>query len=103
LAVLRPSEERIHILSLYRPATHEIVARGWTNLQGLTWAADGNAILASSETNAGEALLRVDLTGKVQVLWKQEGSSTSNQVFNGMLGERPFYRAFPGRPPLGSL
>jgi serine/threonine protein kinase len=88
IAVLRPSEERIHILSLYRPATHEIVARGWTNLQSLAWAADGNAILASSEMNTGGALLRVDLTGKVQVLWKHEGSNTSNQVFNGMLGER---------------
>ena len=88
IAVLRPSEERIHILSLYRPATHEIVVRGWTNLQSLTWAANGNAILASSETNTGWALLRVDLTGKVQVLWKHEGSTTSNQVFNEMLGER---------------
>jgi hypothetical protein len=88
IAVLRPSKERIHILSLYRPATHDIVARGWTNLQSLAWAADGNAILASSEMNTGGALLRVDLTGKVQVLWKHEGSNTSNQVFNGMLGER---------------
>lgn len=89
IAVLRPSEERIHIVSLYRPpATHEIVVRGSTNLQSLTWAADGKAILASSETNTGWALLRVDLTGKVQVLWKDEGSRTSNQVFNGMLGER---------------
>jgi hypothetical protein len=38
--------------------------------------------------NTGWALLRLDLADKVQVLWRHQGSSTSNQVFNEMLGER---------------
>jgi serine/threonine protein kinase/Tol biopolymer transport system component len=74
IAILRYSEAKIHVLSLDGQRTREITIQGWDNLQSVSWAADGKGLFASAGTQAGSALLHVDLKGNARVLSRQEGS-----------------------------
>jgi Tol biopolymer transport system component len=72
IAVIKRSEGRIHILSLIGQAPREINVKNWGNLENVDWTADGKALLASSPTQRGHALLRVDFQGNAQLLWEQQ-------------------------------
>ncbi len=74
IAILRYSEARIHILDLAGRAPQDIAVKGWKSFQSVNWAADGKGLLASSATQAGSALLHMDLQGKTRILWTQKGS-----------------------------
>jgi serine/threonine protein kinase/DNA-binding winged helix-turn-helix (wHTH) protein len=74
IAILKYSERPIHILSVDGKPPQEIVVKGWSSLQSVNWAADGNGLFASSATRGGSALLHLDLQGNTHVLWEQKGS-----------------------------
>jgi eukaryotic-like serine/threonine-protein kinase len=64
----------IYIQSLRGQPTSKIEVKGWTSLYNLTWSADATAIFVSADIRGGKALLRVDLQGKVNVLWEDTGA-----------------------------
>jgi len=74
IAVLRRSEMTIHILSLSRQKSREIVGKGWRDLQAVDWAADGTGLFVSSVTEKGSVLLHMDLKGNGQLLWSSNGT-----------------------------
>lgn len=73
IAVLEGLSGRIHILSLTGEAVREINTKGLESTQFINWAADGKAVFVSRPTHRGFELLRVDLTGKSEVLWEERG------------------------------
>jgi eukaryotic-like serine/threonine-protein kinase len=72
IALIKRSEGRIHILSLIGQAQRDINVKNWGSLENVDWTADGKALLASSPTQRGHALLRVDFQGNAQLLWEQQ-------------------------------
>jgi hypothetical protein len=74
LAISKYPGQQIHILPLNGGTATNIVVKGWSSLWSLNWAADGKGLFVSSATQAGSALLRVDLKGNAHVLWQQKGS-----------------------------
>jgi hypothetical protein len=85
IAIVKYSTGVIYILPLGRQASQKIVATAWNSLLSLNWAADGKAIFASSQTQKGSVLLRLDLNGNAKVLWEQSGSVAP---WNRPFGER---------------
>ena len=73
VALLVPSEGRIHLLPLESQDRTEIPLNGLSSAYHLAWAADGKSLLLSNATTQGAALVRVDLRGTHQILWKQQG------------------------------
>ncbi len=78
LAIVTPELREIHIrfVSIVDKTTSEVTAKGWARpyvSAGLDWSVDGKAVYVSSWAPKGAALLRVDLKGRVNVLWQQKG------------------------------
>jgi hypothetical protein len=46
--------------------------KGWSNLDSVSWTADGKALFVSVRMPKGTTLLRVNLQGQALVLWKPE-------------------------------
>ncbi len=61
---------RVRLLSLAGRPPRDISVSGWTNLQCLAWAADGNALFATAWASKDPPLLRISLTGQVELLHK---------------------------------
>jgi Tol biopolymer transport system component len=74
LAVLNSSEAKIHILSLTGQPTTEIALDGWPSLGYVSWTSDGKRLVVGSYKNHDAALLNVDLEGKINLLWEQQGA-----------------------------
>jgi dipeptidyl aminopeptidase/acylaminoacyl peptidase len=74
VAILKRSEATIHVLSLSRQPSQEIVAKGWSGLQTLDWAADGAGLFVAIAREEGSALLHLDLKGSGQLLWASKGT-----------------------------
>jgi serine/threonine protein kinase/dipeptidyl aminopeptidase/acylaminoacyl peptidase len=80
IAVLTISLGKINLLSFGNESPREILVKGWSNLDSVSWTADGKALLASVRMLKGTTLLRVDLQGQVLVLWKPEGGRATYAV-----------------------
>jgi serine/threonine protein kinase len=74
IALLKSSESRLKILSLHDGSSREVVAKGSSSLESVDWATDSRAIFASSHTEEGVVLLRLDLQGNSHVIWEHKGS-----------------------------
>jgi Tol biopolymer transport system component/DNA-binding winged helix-turn-helix (wHTH) protein len=76
LAISRDGEAEIHIrlLSTSGGPDREITVKGWPNLTGLDWSADGKGLYCGSLSAQGGTLLYVDLKGNARVLWQNKGS-----------------------------
>jgi Tol biopolymer transport system component/DNA-binding winged helix-turn-helix (wHTH) protein len=72
LAISGDGEAEIHIrlLSTSGGPDHEIRLKGWPNLTGLDWSADGKGLYCGSLSAQGGTLLYVDLKGNARVLWQ---------------------------------
>jgi Tol biopolymer transport system component len=65
-------KDRIRIVSLTGGASRDVTVDGWSNLEGGPhWSADGKGWFCSSQSEAKEVLLYVNLEGHAQVLWRQ--------------------------------
>ena len=74
-AIASGLEPEIHIrlLSLSGSSDREITVKGWAELTGLNWSADGKGLYCGSFSVQGSTLLYVDLSGNARVLWQNNG------------------------------
>jgi serine/threonine protein kinase len=74
MAVLKTSQNRVHVLSFDGESPRDIAVKRGAPLQTVNWTSDGKALFASSATPEGSVLLRIDFQGNSQVVWQQKGS-----------------------------
>jgi Tol biopolymer transport system component len=66
----------LQVLSLTDNSRHSIPIPGWAGIHTLDWAADGKSVWATAYTSSGaQALLNVDLTGKVRSVLEEDKMS----------------------------
>jgi serine/threonine protein kinase len=70
LAFIQGPEGPIQILSLPGQVSYTVTGKGLNNMRGLNWTADGKGLLVSRTVKGESSLLHVDLSGKTDVLWK---------------------------------
>jgi serine/threonine protein kinase len=83
-SIARTDQPEIHIrlLSLSRSADREITLKGWPNITGLNWSADGKGLYCGSVSVRGSTLVRgktllyVDLKGNARVLWQSSSGGS---------------------------
>jgi eukaryotic-like serine/threonine-protein kinase len=68
------SEIHIRLLSLSGGTDREFTVKGWRNLTGLDWSADGKGLYVGCVSPQARTLLYVDLKGNPRVLWQYKGS-----------------------------
>ena len=75
-AISKGGEAEIHIrlLSHSGGSDREITVKGWPNLTGLDWSADGKGLYCGSVSPQGRTLLYVDLEGNARVLWQYKAA-----------------------------
>lgn len=78
IAVLKRSENRVHILSLVGMRERLITIKGWQRLETVGWTANGKGLFISDAKETSSVLLRVDLRGNSEVLWEQSGEQEGN-------------------------
>ncbi len=78
IAVLRRSEDRVHILSLVGRPERLITVKGRRSLETVDWAADSKGLFASAAQDKSSVLLYVDLQGNAHLLWEQPGEQEGN-------------------------
>jgi eukaryotic-like serine/threonine-protein kinase len=71
------AEIHIRLLSLSGGSDREITVKGWPNLTGLDWSADGKGLYVGSMSPQGSTLLHVDLEGNARALWQYKASGGS--------------------------
>jgi hypothetical protein len=69
-----PLQGVIRTLSLKGEPEHDIAVKGWTGLNSVDWAGDGESFLVSSQSPTSSTLLRVDMEGRATPLWDQRGA-----------------------------
>jgi hypothetical protein len=69
LAVVRGENEPIEVHSLRGQPTLVISAKRLRGLRAIAWAANGKGVFASNWTEHGREVVRVDLRGRIDVLW----------------------------------
>jgi serine/threonine protein kinase/Tol biopolymer transport system component len=70
------AEIQIRLLSLSGGSDREIKVKGWPNLTGLDWSADGKGLYCGFVSPQGRTLLYVDLKGNARVLWQFKGAGS---------------------------
>jgi Tol biopolymer transport system component len=65
----------IQLLSLDGHLERDIRIKEWPGFTSLDWAPDGKAMYCGTRSAGQWILLRVDLDGKVHVLWRHEGTA----------------------------
>jgi Tol biopolymer transport system component len=75
VAATRTGAGPIYILSPDGKLRQQVQVRGWSNLQSLTWASDGNSLFVTAGIGNGRKLLYVDLQGHAHALWESTGGS----------------------------
>jgi serine/threonine protein kinase len=69
LALARSADGPIEILSLKGLATQKLSPNGWTTIAGLSWTADGKALLISGLSHNVPTIIQVSVSGQSNVLW----------------------------------
>jgi len=69
LALARSADGPIEILSLKGLATQQLSPNGWTTIAGLSWTADGKALLISGLSHNVPTIIQVSVSGQSNVLW----------------------------------
>ena len=79
VAISTGGEAEIHIrlLSLSNGSDRGITVKGWPNIAGLDWSADGKRLYVGSVSLQSKTLLSVDLQGTARVLWQVKGPGES--------------------------
>jgi len=61
----------IQIVPLAGGSPQKLSALPWAELVGIAWAADGQGLFLASTSSRGTSIVRMDLTGKTKLLFKQ--------------------------------
>ena len=65
----RPNQGKIQLRATSTGKARDLVVKGWNELMGIDWSADGRSLLISWQNQAsGSALLKVTLDGRASVL-----------------------------------
>jgi len=81
IIVCRPNEGKIQLRSTSTGETRDLLVKGWHELMGVEWSADGRSLLVTWQNHASDsALLRVTLDGKVTVLLQSSNSEIWNAI-----------------------
>ena len=106
IAILKYSAGSIRVFPLDGSPSQEIVAKGWTSLQSVNWAADGKGFFVSAAATGGSTLLRVDLQGNTpRPLGAARKCRSVERALCSLAGRafRPVGRTLPGRSPSCNL
>jgi hypothetical protein len=57
------------------------MVKGWPNLSGLYWSADGKGLYCGSRSPQRRTLLYVDLKGNARVLWQYKGGGYMDSIW----------------------
>ena len=68
------AEAHVRLLSLNGGNDREITVKGWGGLQTMDWSPDGKVLYCGSMSPEAATLLRIDMQGRAQVLWRQKGA-----------------------------
>jgi len=74
IAVMTPSEGRVHVLHLDGRPNEEIAPKNLKFGDALDWSADGKGLFVDNPTEKGTALSYLDLHGNTQVVWEETSS-----------------------------
>jgi hypothetical protein len=78
---------KIDLFSFGSESPREISVKGWSNLDSVSWTADGKHVFASVRMLKGTILLRVDFQGQALVLF---GSRRRPRILRGsIIGRSP--------------
>jgi hypothetical protein len=81
IIVCRPNEGKIQLRSASTGETRDVVVKGWHELMGIEWSADGRSLLVTWQNHASDsALLSVTLDGKASVLLHSSNSEIWNAI-----------------------
>ena len=78
-AIMRSDKDgaMIKTLPVSGGKAREFKVKGWKDLEGVAWAADGKGLFSEhSPSPPGGTLLHVDFDGNAQVIWQQKGTET---------------------------
>ena len=78
IAVLKRSEDRVHILSLAGQPERLITVKGRRSLETVDWAVNGKDLFISEAKDNNSVLLYVDLQGNAEMMWEQAGEQEGN-------------------------
>jgi serine/threonine protein kinase len=73
IALLKAGDPAIRIVSLTGQPDHELSPKGWKAFFGPHWMADGRGLLVTTHDGNTPVLLRTDLQGNADVLWRLHG------------------------------
>ena len=74
IAVMNPSEGRVHVLHLDGRPNEEIAPKNLKFGDALDWSADGKGLFIDNPTVKGTALSYLDLHGNTHVVWEETSS-----------------------------
>jgi Tol biopolymer transport system component len=66
---------RVHLVSLVGVADRWLTIQGWPGVASLDWAADSRSLWAASIGEEENALLSIDLQGRVRPVWRPKKNS----------------------------
>ena len=69
VALARSADGPIEILSLKGLGTQQLSPNGWSTVAGLSWTADGKALLISGLAHNVPTIIQVSVSGQSNVLW----------------------------------
>jgi Tol biopolymer transport system component len=84
VAILKRSEAIVDILSLVGQPPGRITVKNWSNLQGVSWDAEGRGLFVSAATKDGTLLAYADSKGDAHLLWTTKGTiQPPSDLFHG--------------------
>jgi Tol biopolymer transport system component len=58
--------EEVTVMTIGQGTARQIPLKGWTNLNSLSWSADGRSLFVTTSRREGSDMLHVDFDGKVK-------------------------------------
>jgi len=68
------SDNVVRFVTLADGATHQVSVPSWSEFEYVAWAADGSGLYLAANLPKIAALLRLDMKGKLDVLWRSESA-----------------------------
>lgn len=68
------SDNTVRFVTLADGATHQVAVPGWSQFEYIAWAADASGLYLSANLPKKGGLLRLDMNGKLEVLWQSDSA-----------------------------
>jgi hypothetical protein len=80
VAAIRSTAGPIYIFSLRGQELERVNVKGWSGLESLSWAADGQSLFVTAGIPNGKEILHVDLQGNAHALWESTGGNGETEA-----------------------